>query len=948
MSWQVQTLGRFEVTRDGQVARFRTKKTAALFAFLALGMPKPVRREAAAALFWPDADTEAARHSVRMALNNLRSELGSEVVEADRDWIWLAEGAVEVDVRRFELLAQRDPAAAVGLVHGSLLGEFDDDWVTAEWLQFQERYATTIAAWARRATEAERPRVTEAAQSALNLVGCREDLHIALMRLYAASGNSAMAIQQFERLENELDEQWGEAPSDEAYEVLDSLPRGDRREAKERPMTLDRPRNRSFIGREESFSRLQIMVDEWETGRVITITGTGGAGKSRLAQELLDSLDMPCWFVPLVSESTLDGAWEVIRKSLGLPTLDKGELVARIAATLSEKPSILVLDNLEQLVPDVASLVSDLKKRVPTLRLITTSRVALECDGEVLLRVGPLRLPEFGMNLAELRETPSVELFCLRAEAAEPTFRLTPDVAEATIRLVRKLDGLPLAIELAAVHVPVFSPAQILANIERSLDSLYAPAHLAEERHRSLTKAIEWSYDLLKPDAQALLRVLSTVVGSFDLALASRLSDDAAATMPSLVRASMINSDASSGTPRFSIFETVRAFCRAKAVEAGDVDRCEQRHHNAFASLAVELFADPKQRVLAIHTISSDIENYRLACRHGVTQNHAPELTARLIEAFTQGVSASAGIGALVADDALTLFDRPDDRLPAALRANVGLAWSRLTANMAEMSLADRVLQDCRRYAEGDELAMARTALYRGIYLKASGDYQESIDELEFAREIFRRHKEHTQEAQALYNLGLALCCVAQYERSLELHLEALPVARRGFDKPLLVRILFDAGSELAHLGRGEEAPPLFQEAIQVSRELGSKKLEGLTRWQEGDALISGGKPAEAIPVLKDSLHLVNEGGFPGAIKWIYLNIGVALTQTGQLEAGARWLGKGTTIRIDEGRPLADYETAALDKAKAQLLEQLGPIALDRFWAEGVQTPWETLTEQLD
>jgi predicted ATPase/DNA-binding SARP family transcriptional activator len=947
MSWQVQTLGRFEVTRDGQIARFRTKKTAALFAFMALGMPKPVRREAAAALFWPDADTEAARQSVRMALNNLRSELGSGVVEADRDWIWLAEGSVEVDVRQFERLSAVDPARAIALVHGSLLGEFDDDWATAEWLQFQERYAATIAQWARVASATERSKVIEAAQSALALVGCREDLHIALMRLFAASGNSALAIQQFEKLENELDEQWGEAPSDEAYAVLDDLPRSNRRDAKERPLKVDRPRSRTFIGREEAFERLLQLVTEWETGRVVTVTGTGGAGKSRLVQEMLQSVSTRSWFVPMVSESTVDGAWDAIRKASGLPSLEKGELIAQVASKLSEETTVLVLDNLEQLIPDVGTVIQELKKRVPGLRLVATSRVALECDGEVLLRVGPLRLPEFGMSLSELRETPSVELLCLRAEAAEPSFRLTPDIGEATIRLVRKLDGLPLAIELAAVHVPVFSPAQILANIERSLDSLYAPAHLSEERHRSLTKAIEWSYDLLNPDAQALLRALSMIVGSFDLATATRISSDSVSLLPKLVRASMVNSDASSGTPRFAIFETIRAFCRAKATESGDLDRCERLHHDAFASHAVEHFADPKQRVAAIYTVSSDAENYRLACHFGVRQNHNPELTAHLVEAFTMGVSATAGIGALVADDALTLFERPDDRLPNTVRANLGLAWSRLTANVADLAVVDRVLSEARQMADGDEIVMARAALYQAIMLKARGDYQDAIDELEFARDIFRRHKEPTLEAQTLYNLGLTLCCVARYQESLELHLEALPAARRGYDKPLLVRILFDAGSELAHLGRGEEAPPLFQEAIQVSRELGSKKLEGLTRWQEGDALISGGKPAEAIPVLKQSLELVNAGGFPAAIKWIYLNVGVALTQTGQSEEAARWLGKGTTIRVEESRPLADYETAALDKAKAQLLEQLGPMSLDRFWAEGVQTPWETLTERL-
>src|SRR5581483_7945708 len=345
-----------------------------------------------------------------------------------------------------------------------------------------------------------------------------------------------------------------------------------------------------LIGRE---SELQAIVDlaSREDVRVVTLTGPGGTGKTRLVLEVAAELAPTvgrAYFVDLapVTEAAVVGS--AIAQVLGVEESTDVPVVEAIARTLGHMPTLLVLDNFEQVLP-AAPLAHELIAAVPTLKLIVTSQASLHLREEREFPVPPLDLPT---GDAPLGDAPAVRLFVERAQAVKPGFALTDENADAVAALCRRLDGLPLALELAAARVKLLSPQAILNRLEDRLDLLAGGSSDLPARQRTLRDAIEWSYNLLEPREQTLLSRLGVFSGGCSLELADSVAGSGMAlgesfeALASLVDKSLVGQrDGFDGEPRFGLLETIRLYALEKLEERGELDELRRAHAERYLAL---------------------------------------------------------------------------------------------------------------------------------------------------------------------------------------------------------------------------------------------------------------------------------------------------------------------------------------------------------------------------
>jgi predicted ATPase/DNA-binding SARP family transcriptional activator len=631
---RVWLLGGFRVSVGSRTIKegaWRLRKAAALVKLLALSPGHRLHREQAMDLLWPDSGKKAASNNLRKILHAARKVLnpieGSHYLASHEESLVLCPGGdLWVDVDAFEEAAAtarraRDPGAyrtAMELYSGELLpADRYEEWAEGRRQELLQTWLSSHLELARVYEErGEYEKGIDVLQKALLEEPTNEAMHASLMRLYAFSDQRDEALAQYERLRGALSGQLHADVGATTKQLREEIVAGTLLPAHPTVVPTaelsdigkhNLPASRtSFVGRERETLDVKRTL---AMTRLLTLTGTGGSGKTRLALEVARSLvrSYPdgVWLVELAGLPDGNLVPQAVAGALGIREQPNQSLTDTLVEAYRSKQMLLVLDNCEHLVEAAAQLMDVLLDSCPHLRVMTTSREALAVAGEVVWRVLPLSLPdpERPSTTRVLERFESVRLFVERARQRDPAFALTADNAQSVAEICRQLDGIPLALELAAARVGTLGIAQISERLENSLGLLTASNRQAARRQWTLRGALDRSYELLLCDEKKLFRRLSVFAGGWTLKAAAFVGSrdgveelEVLELLSRLVDKSlvMVTEISVSNGVRYRFLEPVRQFAREKLDENRNAEVIRGRHAAFFLALAEE--AEPQLR----------------------------------------------------------------------------------------------------------------------------------------------------------------------------------------------------------------------------------------------------------------------------------------------------------------------------------------------------------------
>jgi predicted ATPase/DNA-binding SARP family transcriptional activator len=931
---------------------------------------------------WDERPPAGAANALQALVSRLRRLLPG-AVESSPTGYRLAVAAEAVDAARFEALALagheqlgRDPGRARALLgealalwRGPALADAADAAFAApavarlDGLRLQaleDRVEADLAAGATDRLVAELEELVAAHPLSERLGG-------QLLRALALQGRQADALGAYERLRARLADELGIDPSPELQAVHVAVLRGEltpkapatapagRPPASPTPAPAAGPPPppattrtnlrapiTSFVGRGDDLTRI---MAAFAGARLVTLTGPGGAGKTRLAAEagarLLERMPDGVWMVELGSVVdpvdlpqavlSLFGAREL--RLLATPGTAAVPALDRLVEALGGRELLLVVDNCEHLVAAAAALVDHLLARCPRLSVLATSREPLGIAGEVLHPVGPLAVPEEDVSPAEALASPAVRLLADRGAAARPGFAVDQATVGPVLRICRALDGMPLAIELAAARLHALSPTQVAARLDDRFRLLADGRRPVAGRHQTLRAVIDWSWELLGGAEQVLLRRLSVFAGGATLEAAERVcagpapgglaADEVLYLLAGLVDKSLVVAADGGGGARYMMLETVRAYGAERLAEAGETEALARAHAGYFLALAEE--AEPELRrpdqLRWLERLAAERDNLHAALRWAVDSGEAAvalRLAAALgwywtlTSARTESMDWTAKALAL------------PGQAPAAVRAQV-MAFRSLTGISGAvdfgpalelggqaMALLDTLPDDEPRrshpvltilpallamFGSDDQAALDRLAVRRdhpdpwmaaaahlltGALMINLGEAATAERELDEALARFRKLGERWGIGQALVARADLLSSRGRPEEAMAALAEAREVLDGLGDREDVGQILIRTAGERARAGQLDQAERDLEAADRLAHEVGAEDQKLYVRLTRADLARWQGRLDEARRLLDGAIEDYRRGGFP--VEQVHA---VALAALGHIEVAA-------------------------------------------------------------
>jgi predicted ATPase/DNA-binding SARP family transcriptional activator len=633
----LELLGRFAVVVDGAEIDERTwrlRKARTLVKVLALAPGRRLHREQTMELLWPDLTATAAQNNLHQALHAARRVLGAESIALSDGLLVLSE-QIACDIDRFEHAAAEARASgdahtyewALELYGGELLPEDRyESWSDARRAALQELHGTLCLELAARQQPDE---AVHTLQRALGAAPLHEPAHRRLMQLYVTLGRRQDALAQFNRLRDALRVELAAEPDEATRALYRELLAGESAgplQPPPLPMQLT-----SFVGRTRE---LREVLDLLERSRLLTLIGPGGSGKTRLGLAAAAQAG-GAWLVELGSLFDPTLVAEAAATAVGIQVPSRRTAAEAVAEHIGERDALLVLDTCEHVVGACAALVETILRVCPNVRVLATSREALRTPGETTWRVPGLGVPD--SDAADLADAEAVQLFVARARDADSSFELDGSTAPHVAAICTRLDGMPLALELAAARASALSVAEIAARLVDSLEVLTAGNRTALTRQQTLRATIEWSHDLLGGEERVLYRRLAVFAGTFSLSA----SEDVCAGGPierrhvadllaRLVDKSLVLVDSG----RYRLLDTIRQFAAERLADAGELEAVEARLLDWAVTLATA--HDPDTQVGAqsrsLEELELDHDNVRAAIDGGL--RHDPQGALLLVSRF--------------------------------------------------------------------------------------------------------------------------------------------------------------------------------------------------------------------------------------------------------------------------------------------------------------------------
>jgi len=1021
--------------------------TLRLWAYVLLQRHEPLPRKHIAFHLWPDSTEDDALAHLRRQLYLLQQLLPPAADECP--WLvtdrltaqWNPDSDYRLDVDEFEALCSEtgkdvlgrgerpaiaDLERAVALYTGDLLSDFYDDWVLTERERLSQVYGQALTRLLGfQAIEGDPHAAVATAARLVSHDNLCEEAHRLVISLHYLAGDRAAALHAYDECRHVLTRELDVEPMPQTVHLADAIRASEPAERILRlirpdlPATTDLgalvsgkpPHNlpchlTSFVGREREMTEVTSLLT---VNRLLTLTGPGGCGKTRLALEVAGEIlgrgDRPTGADETAADgpacpSFPDGAWwvdlapledpalvpQAVAKVLGVREEPGAALIDLLEGEVRPKAMLLVLDNSEGVIEVCATLSQRLLSASPALRVLATSREPFGVAGEMTWPVPPLSVPpeEDGHTVGEVMRYEAPQLLLDRARLCRPEFCVSDDEAADVAAVCQQLDGIPLAIELAAAQVTSFSVAQISEHLDDRFRLLSGGGRTALPRHQTLRAAIDWSYELLTEPECRLLRRLGVFRGGWTLVSAEAVcADDGIerdyipVLLTSLAAKSLVVVGAQDGARRYRMLDTIRQYARDRLIELREVDRVRARHLSYFLALAEE--AEPELRgpnqAEWLGRLAGEHDNLRAALAWSSTHESEAEIGLRLAGALrwywymrshlTEGrrwleralesrPTAPADLRAKVLNAAGNLAHRQGDyasaralfedclatRRQAGDERGVGLVLGNLglaALDQADYASARSCFGQSLAILEefGDKRGVANALGNLGLVSYHEGDYASAQTSFERNLALLRELGDHWSIAASLSNLARVAGWREDYETAGALYEEALSLYRELGDKGGTADVLNDLGSNATWQGNHERARRLFGESLAVYRELGLRSGIAASLGHLGQGARMEGDLAQAAELLSESLALYREQGHQRGISGVLLMLGEVAGDAGEPARAARLWGTAQLLREMTGLELPPAGQADYDRNVAAAKAQLDEVAFDRAWEEG-------------
>jgi predicted ATPase/DNA-binding SARP family transcriptional activator len=897
---EFRVLGPVQLISGADGVALGSGKQVALLCCLLMAGGEIVSRDRLVDALWGDQPPPTAGNALQVHVHALRRRLGPDRIVTEGPGYRLHLEPDELDLGRFELLVARgrsefaggDVEAAASTLRDALAlwrgPAFEDvryeafaqaDIARLEELRLvvlEDRIDADLA-------RGHHHDLVPELEALVSEHGNRERLSGQLMLALYRSGQQAAALAVFAQARETLADELGLEPGPGLQELQRAILRQDATLRSEPPELQARRHlpapDTSLVGRTAELAELAELVRGG--ARLVTLTGAGGIGKTRLAlqagYELAEAFADGVYFVDLAHLADPDLVADVIASALGQGGQRDEAPLATVQAFLSGRRTLLLLDNFE-VVDSAAPLVSELLRAAPGLAVLVTSRSPLRLSGEHQYRVDPLPLAD------------AVKLFATRARAVAPSFRRPSEETEEVARLCQRLDCLPLAIELAAARTREYAPDELLESVPGSLELASAGTRDLPARQRTLRATIDWSYRLLAPDEQTLFARLAVFVGGFTADGVVAVCGADRAALSSLVGNSLVQERVGAGgAVRWSMLETVREYAIELLEGSAESWSFRHRHSEHYASFAeaIEQAHSESRSDTAWQELEAEHDNFRAALDWSRDEK-AIELQLRLVGALAYFWATSDHLreGRARIDEAL----RHASEAPVPLRAKALVAASLLA--------------------------------------HSPGDYEAMREYAEASLELFRSLGDERWTAVALNRLGIALSNLGDIDGGILCHEESASISRKLDDGIRLCASLNNLGYCLLQRHQYDRARVLCEEGLAVSRKIGHRNGESVLLGNLGIAALLERNHSDALGFFRQALDVDKELGYEEGVIYGLAGFAAALSATIDAADAALLVGAVDGAALALGVELEPLEDEVHRQLTETLKDTLGP---DRF-----------------
>jgi len=988
----IRLFGPITVEVDGKpLPALRSRQGFYILSLLTLRANREVSRLWLAGEIWPESDDDRGLENLRRSLTNLRQALGPEkerIQQASKRTLFFQIDPEQVDVLAFDAALKEDSITslekAIQLYRAPLLEGDYEVWMRPEREARQEAYLAAVERYATlQQAKGNLAAALPALREALVRDPLREGLCRMLMEALAETGNPAAAAEVYREFRTGLLREGNGSPSAALTAVYNRIrtegstpppppsvaaapKKASPRYALPRPLT-------ELIGREQELEAIAACLGN---ACLVTLTGTGGIGKTRLAlqtawnqQAVLSEGACFVELAPLLSASQLPQA---TASALGVQETDEQPLLETLVDYLKPRALLLVLDNCEHLVDGCADFAGRLLRDCPHLQILCTSRQPLGVTGEVVWRVPILAIPPPGGAFEDLVERyAALRLFFERARAVQPNLVLNAATVQAAIEICRHLDGIALAIELAAARVKSLSVEQIAARLDDRFRLLTGGSRNALPRQQTLRALIDWSYDILPERERLLFAQLSIFSDSYTLEAAEAIcaEDDTFELLDQLVDKSLVLAEEGvEGTVRYRMLETIREYSRTK-LDPEQRDVLEARFLSWYLARAID--AEPKliggEQAHWLRVMDQEHNNLRQALTLGDSQQNLL-LCATLARYWYLRNHWTEGRNYLQAAVA-----RPEVQDPTPLRAKALMGAGNLASRQGNYEAATGFYTECLeiRRALDDRSGTASVLNSLATAIKEQGDYERARQLYHESLALCEELEDQTGMARANHNLGMIANEQGDNETALVFYTAAITLSRALGDPFLeandlnnLGNVAIDQGDYkkareyteqalalyrglgvdtgiafcLDNLGRialvlGDYAGArvLIDESLKLNQELGDQRGIAISLNNLGLVALAQGELSEAQGLLLQSIAYRNWPSVAGTL----VALGHLALRQGQLPRAAALYGAAEQLCEQMKRALSLLETRLRDEDIDLLVETLGQAAFDQSYTDG-------------